>query len=163
MIKVAIVTVSDKGARGEREDKSGRVIEDLMEKFGGKKVLYEIIPDDFERIKEVLKEISDRGLADLVLTTGGTGFAGRDVTPEATLEVIEKEVPGIPEKMRRDTAKYSPFAVLSRARAGIRKGTLIINLPGNPRAVRECLETILEVIPHGVAVLKGEVTEHKVK
>ena len=122
---------------------------------------YEIIPDEREIIKEELKIIADSDRADLILTTGGTGFAERDITPEATYEVIEKEVPGIPEKMRADTMSITPMAALSRAKAGIRGKTLIVNLPGSPKAVKECLQAIIEILPHGIDILRGNVTEHK--
>jgi len=160
MIRVAILTVSDKGSTGEREDLSGKVIEEMLRDFGGEKVYYKIVPDEFGRIKEELFNISERELADLVLTTGGTGFARRDITPEVTLTVVEKEVPGITEMMRHETARSTSLAYLSRARAGIRKRCLIINLPGSPEAVRECLEVITPILPHGIEILKGEVTEH---
>ncbi len=122
---------------------------------------YEIIPDEIEIIKEELKIIADSDRADLILTTGGTGFAERDITPEATSEVIEKEVPGIPEKMRTDTMNITPMAALSRAKAGIRGKTLIVNLPGSPKAVKECLQAIIKILPHGIDILRGNVTEHK--
>lgn len=159
-IKTAILTISDKGSRGERKDLSGPVIKEMMEEIGADIVLEEIIADEKEEIKSSLKRIADYNKADLILTTGGTGFAKRDVTPEATLEVIEKEVPGIPEKIRAETILITPQAALSRARAGIRKNTLIINFPGSPKAVRECLETVIYIIPHGIKILKGEITEH---
>ncbi|MFW6266658.1 MAG: MogA/MoaB family molybdenum cofactor biosynthesis protein [Halanaerobiales bacterium] len=160
MIKTAIITISDKGAEGSREDKSGRVIEKMLSEFKAQKVYYNIIPDEVELIEKELKKICDKGNVDLIFTTGGTGFAPRDVTPEATLKVIEKEVPGIPEMMRAETISITPMAALSRARSGIRKNTLIINLPGSTKAVRECLDAIREVIPHGIDILKGNVTEH---
>jgi len=130
VIKVAILTISDKCSKGEREDKSGRIIAEMIKDFGGEEVYYNIIPDKFEKIREALFYISEKELADLILTTGGTGFAPRDVTPEATLDVIEKEVPGLTELMRWETSRSTPAAILSRARAGIRKSTLIVNLPG---------------------------------
>jgi molybdenum cofactor synthesis domain-containing protein len=160
-IKTAVITISDKGSRGERKDLSGPVLIEMMEKIGAEIVDQQIIADEKEEIKEALIEISDQKKADLILTTGGTGFAVRDITPEATLEVIEKEVPGIPEKIRADTISITPQAALSRARAGIRKETLIINFPGSPKAVRECLDSVIEIIPHGVKILKGEITEHQ--
>lgn len=160
-IKTAVLTISDKGAVGERKDLSGPVIKEMMEAIGAVIVYEEIIADEKEEIKASLIKIADQNKADLILTTGGTGFAERDITPEATLEVIEKEVPGIPEKIRADTISITPQAALSRARAGIRKQTLIINFPGSPKAVRECLEAVIEVIPHGVKILKGEITEHQ--
>lgn len=160
-IKTAVLTMSDKGSRGERKDLSGPVIKEMMEAAGAEVIYEEIIPDDKDEIKEVLIFLADKHQVDLILTTGGTGFASRDITPEATLEVIEKEVPGIPEKMRADTITITPQAALSRARAGIRKETLIINFPGSPKAVRECLEAVIDIIPHGVSILKGEITEHQ--
>jgi molybdenum cofactor synthesis domain-containing protein len=159
-IKTAVLTISDKGSRGERKDLSGPVIKEMMENIGAKIVYEDIIADEKEEIKDALIKISDQKEADLILTTGGTGFAERDITPEATLEVIEKEVPGLPEKIRADTIAITPQAALSRARAGIRAKTLIINFPGSPKAVRECLESVIEIIPHGVKILKGEITEH---
>ncbi|PTX17529.1 molybdenum cofactor synthesis domain-containing protein [Halanaerobium congolense] len=160
-IRTAVLTISDKGARGERKDLSGPLIKEMMEEIGAEIVYEEIIADEKLEIKKALIEISDQNKADLILTTGGTGFAKRDITPEVTLEVIEKEVPGIPEKIRAETISITPQAALSRARAGIRKKTLIINFPGSPKAVRECLEAVIEIIPHGVKILKGKITEHK--
>lgn len=159
MFRVAIVCLSDKGYRGEREDKSTRVIEEMVVKRGyevSKKVL---IPDEYHMIVEELKKICDRREADLILTTGGTGFSKRDVTPEATGEVIERAVPGIPEAMRYYSLQITPKAMLSRGVAGIRKDTLIVNLPGSPKAVRENLEFILEPIDHGLGILLGRVSE----
>jgi len=121
---------------------------------------YKIISDEKVKIKEELKIVADNNKADLILTTGGTGFAERDITPEATAEVIEKEVPGIPEKMRMDTVKITPRAALSRAKAGIRGKTLIVNLPGSPKAVKECLESIIDILPHGIDILLAKVKEH---
>lgn len=160
-IRTAVITISDKGSRGERKDLSGPVIKEMMEAAGAEIVYEEIIADEKAEIKNSLVQIADHNKADLILTTGGTGFAKRDITPEATMEVIEKEVPGIPEKIRAETAKITAQAFLSRARAGIRKDTLIINFPGSPKAVRECLEAVLDIIPHGVKILKGEITEHQ--
>ncbi|WP_076545376.1 MULTISPECIES: MogA/MoaB family molybdenum cofactor biosynthesis protein [Halanaerobium] len=160
-IRTAVLTISDKGSKGERKDLSGPVIKKMMENIGADIVYEEIIADEKEEIKETLIKIADQKVADLILTTGGTGFAKRDITPEATLEVIEKEVPGIPEKIRAETISITPQAALSRARAGIRKQTLIINFPGSPKAVRECLEAAIEIIPHGVKILKGKITEHQ--
>jgi molybdenum cofactor synthesis domain-containing protein len=163
MVRVAILTISDKGSAGRHEDISGKVIREMIKKIEGEEVYYNIVPDEFRRIQEELFHITERNLADLVLTTGGTGFDRRDITPEATLAVIEKETPGITELMRWETAKITPEAALSRARAGIRKSTLIINLPGNPDALRECLKAIIPIIPRGIEILKGEINEHKVK
>lgn len=158
-MRIAIITVSDKGSRGERVDESGLTIKKLMAKAGAKIVLTEIVPDEQELIEAHLADICDSGQADLILTTGGTGFSSRDVTPEATKEVMEKEVPGIAEVMRAESLKKTPNAMLSRAISGIRNKTLIINLPGSPKAVKECLEVILPALPHGIAILRDEAGE----
>jgi molybdenum cofactor synthesis domain-containing protein len=159
MIKVGILTISDKGAAGKREDKSGRVIRETVGKIKAEVTAYEIIPDEKEIIKEKIKFMVDELKIDLILTTGGTGISLRDVTPEATKEIIEKEVPGLTEAMRMESFKITPHALISRAVAGIRKQSLIINLPGSPKGVRECLDTILQTIPHAVEILKGEVKD----
>ena len=155
MIRVAVVTVSDSGSRGEREDVSGRTIEEMLpcDRFdvAGRTV----VPDGRETVAAELVRLADRGDVDLVLTTGGTGFGPRDVTPEATASVCERMVPGFGELMRLEGFKRTPRAVLSRAVAGIRGRTLVINLPGSPRAVRECLEVILDLLPHAVEMLHG--------
>ncbi|MEW6188825.1 MAG: molybdopterin adenylyltransferase [Actinomycetota bacterium] len=154
-IKVAILTVSDKGFRGEREDLSGKVIVEKMTSLGAEIVHQEIVPDEFDIISQRLRYLADDIDADLVLTTGGTGLSPRDVTPEATKAVIEREVPGFAEAMRQESLKVTPHAMLSRAVSGIRKQTLIINLPGSPKAVKECLEVILPALPHGIEILRG--------
>jgi len=159
MIKVAIITVSDKGARGQREDLSGKAIRFILEKIEAQVVGYKIVPDEIDLIQTAVIEAVDRIGADLVLTTGGTGLAARDVTPEATIAVIDKLVPGISEIMRMESFKKTPKAILSRAIAGIRKKSLIINLPGSPKGVRESLDIILETLPHGIDILKGVVSE----
>mgnify|MGYP001095553295 CR=1 FL=1 len=159
MIRVAILTASDKGSRGEREDLSASVIRELVARIEGEVVAYAVVPDDREILAQKLREFCDEVKADLVLTTGGTGFGPRDVTPEATRDVIEREVPGLPEAMRAAGLKATPRAMLSRAIAGIRGKSLIINLPGSPKGVRENLETILPALPHGLAILKEEVSE----
>lgn len=159
MIKVGIITASDKGSRGEREDLSVRVIKELITSIEGEVIAYEIIPDEQILIEEKLKEYSDQLNLDLVFTIGGTGFSVRDVTPEATLKVGEKLVPGIGEVMRGVSLKVTPHGMLSRATAVIRKQTLIINLPGSPKAVRECLGAILPALPHGIQILKGQTGE----
>ncbi len=161
MIRTAVITISDKGSRGEREDLSGPVITEMLADFSAERVYYKIIPDEREVISSELVNLSHSGDVDLILTTGGTGFAPRDITPEATMDVIEKEVPGLPELMRHETIEITRRAALSRARAGIIKDTLIINLPGSSKAVKECLETIVDVIPHGIDILKKTITEHK--
>ena len=162
MFSVGILTMSDKGSRGEREDISGMVIRDVVTSVMDCRVIkYEIVPDEKDLISRKLVEWSDTGDIDVILTTGGTGLAARDVTPEATLAVIEKQVPGIPEAVRMGTMNKTPTAMLSRAVAGVRKQTLIINMPGSPRAVRECLEIIVKALPHAVEIMKGTFTEHQ--
>lgn len=157
MITVAVLTLSDKGSKGEREDLSGPLIADILKPIGADLKYYEILPDEKELIKKKLMEYCSK--VDLILTTGGTGLAPRDVTPDATLEVIDKEVSGIAEVMRSEGFKKTCRAVLSRAVAGIKGNTLIINLPGSPKAVKENLEIILDVIPHAVEKIKGDTTE----
>jgi molybdenum cofactor synthesis domain-containing protein len=156
MIKVGIITASDKGAIGEREDESGRVIEEIVEKIEGEVVDYQIIPDEKEKLKSKMLEMITESDVELLLTTGGTGVAPRDVTPEATMEVIDKEVPGIAEAMRMESLKVTSRAMLSRAKAGVVGETLIVNLPGSPKAVRECLDVIISALPHAIELIKGE-------
>lgn len=154
-LPVGIITASDKGAAGEREDASAKEIEKLIVKIKGQVIDYRILPDEQEQLGEAMTEMADQLGVRLLLTTGGTGFSPRDVTPEATLRVIEKQVPGLPEAMRRESFRISPRAILSRAIAGIRGKCLIINLPGSPKAVRECLQVILPVLPHALEILHG--------
>ena len=153
MITAAIITLSDKGSRGEREDLGGPLIRDMLRTIDVDISYYEIIPDEKELIKEKLIEYSRS--VDLIITTGGTGLSPRDVAPDATLEVIEREIPGIAEAMRMAGLKKTNRAMLSRAVAGMRGKTLIINLPGSPKAVREGLEAIMDVIPHAIEKIKG--------
>ncbi len=153
-MKVGILTVSDKGFKGEREDRSGPVIRRIMEAMGGEIHRTQTVPDEQTLIREVLIRWSDEKL-DLVLTTGGTGFSPRDWTPEATKAVLERETPGISEAMRRAGLDKTPKAMLSRAVAGIRKSTLIVNLPGSEKGVQESLEAIKDALPHGIEVLRG--------
>ena len=162
MFSVGILTISDKGAQGLREDKSGEVIRDNLATLDSQVVKYEVIPDEVDVIAGKLTEWADEGSVDIILTTGGTGLAQRDVTPEATLSIVDKVAPGFAEAMRAESLKITPFAMLSRAVAGIRGKCLIINLPGSPKAVEECLEAILPAIPHAVEIIRGEVTEHEV-
>jgi len=159
MIKVAIITISDKGARGQREDISKKTIEKILEKLETDVIWYSIVPDEMSSIKSALIEAIEVHQADLVLTTGGTGFSRRDITPEATRAVIEKIVPGISEIIRIESFKKTPHAILSRAIAGIRGKSLIINLPGSPKGVQESLAVILKALPHGIDILKGEADE----
>ena len=154
--KVAVLTISDKCSKGEREDKSGKIIQELIKNLPGEVVRYEIIPDEPAMIKEKLIDFCDTLRVDLVLTTGGTGFTARDFTPEATKEVVEREVPGIPEAMRTECLKFTKRAMLSRAISGIRGKTLIINLPGSSQGAKESLEAILEALSHGLDMIVGK-------
>ncbi len=156
MITVGILTVSDSSYRGEREDLSGPLIREMVtERLKAKVELEAVVPDDVNIIKGTLMVWADEVGLDLIITTGGTGFGPRDVTPEATKAVIEREAPGLAEAMRAEGLKVTPHAMLSRAVCGIRGRTLIVNLPGSPKAVRENLETILPAIPHGIELLQG--------
>jgi molybdenum cofactor synthesis domain-containing protein len=157
MIRVTVLTMSDKGSRGERPDTSGQTVQDLLNPSMYRITGYEIIPDEFDLIVAKLLEYSEK--SDLILTTGGTGLSPRDVTPDATVKVIEGQIPGIPEAMRVAGLKYTKHAMLSRAVAGFRKQCLIINLPGSPKAVKENLEVILDVIPHAVEKIQGSQKE----
>ena len=154
-ISVGILTVSDKGSKGERIDKSGQAIREMVEeKLKARVKKYEVVPDEKRTIVEKLKEMVDDRI-DLILTTGGTGLSPRDVTPEATMEVIEKEIPGIEEAMRMKGLEKTPHSMLSRGVAGVVKGSLIINLPGSPKGVRESLEVVLPAIPHALDIISG--------
>lgn len=153
--RVAVITLSDKGSQGEREDKSGPLIRQIVEDAGYRVESAVILPDEQEQLENELKRLCDRGLADLILTTGGTGFSPRDRTPEASLAVAERLVPGIAEAMRRQSLSITKRAMLSRAVSVIRKKTLIINLPGSPRAVKENLEFIITELRHGLDILTG--------
>ncbi|MBI5206627.1 MAG: MogA/MoaB family molybdenum cofactor biosynthesis protein [Candidatus Firestonebacteria bacterium] len=151
MIAVGILVMSDRAFQGKYEDKSGKTVQEIIEEDAQYKVKeYEIIPDEKDIIVGKLKEYTDIKKLDLIITSGGTGLSTRDVTPEATREVIEKEIPGMAEAMRKIGIEKTPFAMLSRAIVGLRKKTLIINLPGSPKAVRENLEVVLPVIPHAL-------------
>jgi len=159
MIKVGILTASDKGSAGQRIDESGKVIMDAIKRINAIMADYVVVPDDRQEIALNLIRMADIVGVDLILTTGGTGFSPRDITPEATLSVISREAPGIPEAMRLKSLQITPKAMLSRAVAGIRGKTLIINLPGSPKAVSECLEVILPVLPHAIEILRGDTGE----
>ena len=152
---LAILTVSDSGTRGDRKDVSGDTISRLTVDAGFHEVDRSIIPDEIDQITKKLKEWSDYGEIDVILTTGGTGLGPRDVTPEATQAVLDMEVPGIPEAMRTITSKSTPYAMLSRSVSGVRSGCLIINLPGSPAGVKECLEIVLPIIPHALEMIRG--------
>ena len=161
MFRLGILTISDKASRGERQDMSGPAIRESLSFLGDSHIAkYEVVPDEKDVIAGKLAEWADEGSVDIILTTGGTGLSERDVTPEATMSILDKVVPGFAEAMRAKTFSVTPMAMLSRAVAGIRGKCLIINLPGSPKAVRECLEVVSPAIPHAVEIIKGEVTEH---
>lgn len=157
-LEAAIITASDKGSRGEREDTSGDKAQEMLEEAGYTVVERCIVPDEQKQLEAKMKELADKGVA-LVVTTGGTGFSERDVTPEATIAVCDRLAPGIPEAMRALSLKITPRAMLSRAAAGICKRTLIVNLPGSKKAVAECLEFILPSLEHGIEILRGDTGE----
>jgi len=159
-LRFGILTISDKGARGEREDRSGAVIKDILGAARGRLVKYEVVPDERSVISARLAKWADDQTMDIIISTGGTGLARRDVTPEATMDILDKPVPGITEAMRSETRRITPAAMLSRAVAGIRGNCLIVNLPGSPKAVRECLEAVMPALPHAVEIISGAVTEH---
>ncbi|MGI6012121.1 MAG: MogA/MoaB family molybdenum cofactor biosynthesis protein [Ruminococcus sp.] len=155
MYRVAIITSSDAGYRGEREDLSAPVIREIVEANGYQVVSYIILPDEQDMLQAEMEKIADQDLADLIITTGGTGFSPRDCTPEATLAASERMVPGIPEAMRAYSLQFTKRSMLSRSAAGIRKKTLMVNLPGSPKAVRECLEYVITELDHGLGILRG--------
>jgi molybdopterin adenylyltransferase len=157
IITVAVLTLSDKGSKGEREDLSGPLIRDMLKSIDAEVRFYDVLPDEKKLIKEKLIEYTEK--VDLILTTGGTGLSPRDVTPDATLEVIDRQVLGIAEAMRFEGYKKTKRAMLSRAVAGVRGRTLIINLPGSPKAVKENLEVIIDALPHAIEKIKGDPSE----
>ncbi|MBS96594.1 MAG: MogA/MoaB family molybdenum cofactor biosynthesis protein [SAR202 cluster bacterium] len=160
MFELGIITCSDKGSKGQRDDLSGKLIQEILEKNGFHLYFYAVIPDDFDTIKAQLVELSDIDEIDLIITTGGTGITKRDVTPEATKAIVEKEILGIPEIMRVKTYDLNPLSIISRSVCGYRNKTLIINLPGNPRAISECLNIILPVLDHAIKLIQSDSLDH---
>jgi len=159
MFTVGILVSSDKGSRGERLDESGQVIRKNLARLPAEVVRHEVVPDDEDAIAAVLIDWADNQRLDLIITSGGTGLSPRDVTPEATLRVLDRLAPGFAEAMRRESFKKTPHAMLSRAVAGTRGRTLIINMPGSPAACQECLDVLLPALPHGLEILKGEASD----
>ena len=159
-IRIGILTISDKGSVGEREDRSGPLIREMVAGIGAQVLRYEIVPDERPQISSKLMEWADGGELDVIITTGGTGLGPRDVTPEATLDILDMVVPGVAEAMRMEGLKKTPMAMLSRGVGGVRAGTLIINLPGSPKGVQESLEAVLPAMSHAVEMVRGRVTEH---
>ncbi len=157
--QAGVVTVSDKGSRGEREDLSGKEVVRLLEELPISVRETVIIPDEQDQIRQTLIELADGKGLDLIVTTGGTGVTPRDLTPDATLEVIDKALPGMAEAMRQESLKKTPHAMISRAVVGIRGRTLIINLPGSPRSVRENLAVVLPALKHALEKIRGDETE----
>ena len=158
-MKIAVITASDRSAKGERADKSGALLVSLLEEWRAPLIHYQVLPDDREELRETMKRLCDEMTYDVVLTTGGTGLGPRDCTPEATREVIEKEMPGIAEAIRQGSLEKTPFAMLSRALAGVRGQTLIVNLPGSPEAVKDAFEVLKPVLAHAVELIQGKVKD----
>ncbi len=156
-IRVAVLTISDRSSKGERDDASGPLLASIARENGGVVAHLSVLPDERELIRTELEAVADSGSVDIILTTGGTGFAPRDVTPEATRDVLDREAPGLAEAMRAESQKRTRTAMLSRAVAGIRRSTLIINLPGSPKAARENLEVVLPALAHAVELMKSRV------
>ena len=159
MYRVGIITASDKGSKGERVDESCPQIKEIVSSFGYQVVYYKVLPDDKDTISSEMKQLCDENKVDLILTTGGTGFSKRDNTPEATLEIAEKLVPGISEAIRSYSMQFTKKAMLSRGVSVIRKETLIINMPGRLKAVKESMECIMPALNHGIDILKGSASE----
>lgn len=159
--RAGVVTVSDKGFAGEREDVSGPLLVQLLQNVGAEAVVHTIVPDEPEQIQETLIHYADDEGVDVVVTTGGTGLTPRDQTPEATMAVIDREVPGLAEVLRFEGHRKTPLAVISRGVAGIRGRTLIVNLPGSPRAVREGMDSLAPILPHAVRMVRDEDTAHR--
>jgi molybdopterin adenylyltransferase len=162
IIRAVVLTVSDACSRGERKDESGQLLRQLLTEIGAEIVWTKILSDDREPLADALREFADQPEVNVIITTGGTGFAPRDNTPEATLAVIERAAPGLAEAMRMETLKQTPMAMISRGVCGIRSGTLIINLPGSPKGVRESFAVIAPVLKHAIALLTGVRDEHKI-
>lgn len=158
-MRCGILTLSDKGAKKEREDLSGKYLKAFLEERGWKVSFYQILPDEKEEISALLKRWCDDFKLDLILTTGGTGVYPRDVTPEATKDILEKEIPGIAEYIRYLSFSKTPRAALSRGLSGLRKETLIINLPGSPKALKEIMPNLIEIIEHAISKIKGDPSE----
>jgi molybdopterin adenylyltransferase len=156
VIRAVVITVSDACSRGERKDASGELLAQLLKDLGAEIVATKILNDDLDPLADALREFADRDDVNLIITTGGTGLAPRDNTPEATLAVIEREAPGLAEAMRNETLKQTRMAMISRGVCGVRSGTLIINLPGSPKAVRESFAVIAPVLKHAIALLAGK-------
>lgn len=154
-MKVAVLTISDRSARGERSDEGGPLVEQLVVAAGGEVVGRALVADERAEIEAALKDWADGGAIDLILTTGGTGLGARDVTPEATRAVLDREAPGIAEAMRAAGVAHTPMAALSRQVTGARGATLIVNLPGSPKAIQECLDAVIGILPHAVEMLHG--------
>ncbi|MBA4396089.1 MAG: molybdenum cofactor biosynthesis protein [Syntrophus sp. (in: bacteria)] len=159
MITAGVITVSDKGSAGQREDQSGPEVERILETVGVEVIRRAVVPDEIHLIRDSLVDFADHHKIDLIVTTGGTGVAPRDVTPDATLGVIDKEIPGMAEAMRRESYKITPHALISRAVVGIRGRSLIVNLPGSPKGVRENLAVLLTALPHAIEKIKGDERE----
>lgn len=159
MMKAGVLTLSDKGSKGQRQDKSGEIVQNILRDLKITVERYEIIPDEMDLIRDMIISWADELCLDLIVTTGGTGLSPRDVTPEATLAVIDKRVPGMEEVMRKRSLETTPHAMISRAVVGVRKRTLIINLPGSPSGAKECLESVAPALTHALKKLSGDMTD----